>query len=150
VLNARIAYGNVSMRLLQAIDATAVTQERASIDRDFDRVLNESPQFWPARLYYAAFYLHLKDAEKALQQLTMAVDGGGATIDKVIEVVRHDLESPKERAFFQPLLDVHVTGKEGWEPYLRKELDARRQNRRAANSDQMSRPRETPRAIPRE
>jgi tetratricopeptide (TPR) repeat protein len=138
VLNARIAYGNVSMRLLRAIDAKTVEKERASIDREFDRILNESPPFWPARLYYAAFYLHLKDAEKALQQLTMAVDGGGATIDKVIEVVSHDLETPKERAFFQPLLEERVTGKEGWEPYLRKELEARRQKRRTANSAQMS------------
>jgi hypothetical protein len=117
-----ITYGKLFGDLMDWIDNKTLKNEAqsTSLGDRFEVLLSESPYYWPARIAYSMLLGHLDRKGDALEQLAIAVDGGGASIENIIESIRHELTMPEKHKY--QLTPSYFPDPNNWESALRAKL----------------------------
>jgi hypothetical protein len=129
LVSTRITYGRLYGDLLKSIDENTLERDQRRFRERFENLLGESPYYWPARVAYSTFLAHLKNKEGAFEQLAIAIDGGGASINNIVEMIRHDMTMTGESKY--QLIPSLVPDPARWEDSLRADLTQRRTARRS-------------------
>jgi hypothetical protein len=90
--------------------------------------MHDNPDYWPGRLAYANLLAHVHENDDALGQIATAVDGGGASFEKIVEAIKQDMDILGERQYeFMSLLYPGAD----WEKRLRQAIEEKVKTRQA-------------------